>query len=165
MADDDRRRNAEQTRSPNGEDGGLPCKEHDCPWQQQVEEQGIENPYQRILQRHQGWRSHHRNLLCKSVQPIAVIDIDLQVDPQHDQDRRSQQHEPEERHWSSQWHVYLFIAAQKSAVRTEQGQQAERGRTEKRQPNACDLLGCLIARLAEKVRWELAKTLTSPRQR
>src|SRR5215831_15583809 len=83
MADDDRRRNAEQTRSPAGEHGGLPCKEHDCPRQQQVEEQGIEDPYQWILQQHQGWRSHHRNPLCKSVQLIAVLDINLQVDPKY----------------------------------------------------------------------------------
>jgi hypothetical protein len=43
-----------------------------------------------------GPRPHYRHRLCKSIQPVAVLDINLQVYPKHDQDRRSQQHEPEE---------------------------------------------------------------------
>src|SRR5262249_23003020 len=61
MANDDPQRNAEQTRSPGREYGGLPCKEHHCHWQQQVECQATQDPYQWIPERHQGWRPHYRH--------------------------------------------------------------------------------------------------------
>jgi hypothetical protein len=34
------------------------------------------------LERHQGWRPHRWHQLCKPIQPIAALDINLQVDPQ-----------------------------------------------------------------------------------
>jgi hypothetical protein len=46
MAGDDRYRNAEQTQSPGGKHGGLLCKEQHCHWQQHIEEQATEEPYQ-----------------------------------------------------------------------------------------------------------------------
>src|SRR6476660_5072966 len=55
-------------------------------------------------------------------------------------------------------HVDPFTAAQKGAVRTEQRQQAERGRAEECQPNARDLRRGLIPGLADEIGRELAKT-------
>jgi len=81
-----------------------------------------------------------------------MLDVNLQVDPQHDEDRWTQQHEPEEGYWPGQWYVYLFTAAQEGAIRAEQGQKAERGRTEERQPNTGDLRVRLIDRLIYEIR-------------
>ena len=81
-----------------------------------------------------------------------MLDINLQVDPQHDEDRWAQQHETEERYRPGQRYIYLFTATQEGAIRTEQGKKAERGRAEERQPNANDLRVGLIDRLADEIR-------------
>lgn len=81
-----------------------------------------------------------------------MLDINLQVDPKRDQDRRPQKHEPEERHWPSKRHAYFVAAAQQGNIRTEQGKKAERGRAEECQPNTCDLRGSLIPCLADEIR-------------
>jgi hypothetical protein len=47
--------------------------------------------------------------------------------------------------------IYLFIATQEGAVRTEQGQKAERSRADECQSNANNLRGGVIARLADQV--------------
>jgi hypothetical protein len=39
--------------------------------------------FQRVSERHQGWRPHRWHQLCKPIRPIAALDINLQVDPQH----------------------------------------------------------------------------------
>src|ERR1700730_8521056 len=115
MTGDDSYGHAEKTRSPFREYSGFPGEEQDRQWQQQIERKAIKATDERVLERHQGWRAHHWQALCNSVQPIAVLNIDLQVDPQHDQDRGSQQHETEERHRPGARYVQLFAAAQEGA--------------------------------------------------
>ena len=81
-----------------------------------------------------------------------MLDINLQVGPQHYEDRWTQQHEPEEGYRPNSRHVYLFTAAQEGAIRAEQGQEAERGSAEERQPNATDLRVGLIDRITDEIR-------------
>jgi hypothetical protein len=76
-----------------------------------------------------------------------VLDINLQIDPLDDHERRPQQHEAKERDRPRKGHVDLFAAAQQGAVWSEQRQKTERGCAEERQPDARNLRGGLVPRL------------------